>query len=160
MALALEGHRDAEKLLVQNQRDKHTTDVAKGTVDLDAAEKDMKLVPKPLRDQVLEDLKKPALPSDPTVQRTITLLDSVDPSQRAAAIAASKKLTPPQADALYKHYGLEPPAVKSAETVPPVPGAEIAQSLSGMIEEPDTSKVPNVAPPVPGAGLVKKVLGQ
>jgi len=63
MALALEGHRDAEKLLIQNMRDKHTTDVAKGTVDLDAAEKDMKLVPEPLRNKVLGELKKTTTPA-------------------------------------------------------------------------------------------------
>jgi len=126
MALALEGHRDAEKLLVQNQRDKHTTDVAKGTVDLDAAEKDMKLVPKPLRDQVLEDLKKPALPSDPQVQRTIAFLDKVDPSKRAAQIAdsvAKKMLDPQQAADTYKHYGLEPPPPPPASATSAYPGA-------------------------------------
>jgi hypothetical protein len=124
LATALISPRNPVALLVEKQRKAHT-DAVTGKVDIDAAEKDMKLIPKPRRDEVLEDLKKPALPSDPLIQKTIEYLDKkVAPDKRADQIAdaaAKGILDAQQAADTYKHYGLTPPAAPLA--APAYPGA-------------------------------------
>jgi hypothetical protein len=123
LATALISPRNPVALLVEKQRKAHT-DAVTGKVDIDAAEKDMKLIPKPRRDEVLEDLKKSALPSDPLIQKTIEYLDKkVAPDKRADQIAdaaAKGILDAQQAADTYKHYGLQPPPP------PPAPKPESA----------------------------------
>jgi hypothetical protein len=119
LATALISPRNPVALLVEKQRKAHT-DAVTGKVDIDAAEKDMKLIPKPRRDEVLDILKKPVMPEDKLIQKGIDMLDPIPAEQRADKIASFPGDEGQKAQ-LYKHYGLTPPAAPLA--APAYPGA-------------------------------------
>jgi hypothetical protein len=108
MITSLLAPRDAVNLLTEKQRKAHGD--AAGKIDLDAAEKDMADIPKPLRDKVLDNLKKTAtsaaatstLPAD--LEKAAGAIAHLPKDQQLQAIQSATSLDDNQKKTLTNYF--------------------------------------------------------